>query len=69
MTVRTLTPEQRADYVAHGGNVCPFCGSRDLDADQPECHGDEGYANCQCSSCKTRWTDKWVLAGICEEDQ
>lgn len=52
-------------YMDHAGNICPYCGSRDIsisgvfDAD-----GLHGWQDAVCGNCEKKWTDMYTLVDI-----
>ena len=56
-------PMSDVDYVAHGGNRCPFCGSEEIEGS--EVNIDSGYALQEviCQTCDSMWSDVYKLTG------
>jgi|ERR1039458_7146311 hypothetical protein len=59
-----LTNEQKKQYLANEGVVCPFCQSDDVVSGSVET--DSGYAtqDITCNVCDEEWTDVYTLTGV-----
>lgn len=56
-----LTNEQ---YLAKGGNQCPFCESMDIQSTgKPEFDSDYAARTVKCNDCKKEWNDIYRLTG------
>ena len=51
------------EYVAHKGNVCPFCGSRNIESGQYESGDDWTTCTVTCNDCAKEWHDVYKLIG------
>jgi hypothetical protein len=56
-------PMSDAQYLACGGNRCPFCGSTDLDVDKIDMDGPHGSEKTTCEDCTATWTSAYQLTG------
>lgn len=56
----TFTAEQQAEYVAHNGSACPYCGSNDIEAGSFDGSGQM----VECLTCHKEWQEQWQLTGI-----
>ena len=63
----TPTKIDKRKYLREKGSVCPFCGSRDLDAEDPEVDGPTGSVEVTCGNCQSSWNDVYTLSDISEE--
>lgn len=64
---RLTAPDPFADYVAKGGNECPFCRcGGNLHVGDMTGPTDEGqiFVNVKCLDCDKEWTDEFTLSGI-----
>lgn len=51
-------------YCAEGGNMCPNCGSEDIEAQSgSDFDGDSCSKPVMCNSCHATWDDVYVLSG------
>lgn len=65
MTIR-MTNEQ---YIAKGGNHCPFCESGEISADgMGDFFGTDYSQEVRCDSCGKRWADLYVMYAYVEID-
>jgi hypothetical protein len=54
------------EYVEREGNMCPECGTEDIEAlDILEVDGSHGWQTIKCTddNCGARWVDLWKLEG------
>ena len=58
-----LSPEQKADYLASGGQHCPFCKSEDIAGTDLD-YGQELLQKCECMDCGKHWTDVYRLVAV-----
>lgn len=51
-------------YLDHSGNICPYCGSRDISNDG-DVETDDNYAwrDVICDDCGSTWRDLYTLTG------
>lgn len=56
-------PMSEAQYTAKGGNCCPFCGSRNLEADSIQADGPNVWDNAKCNDCRAIWSSAYSLTG------
>ncbi len=47
--------------------VCPNCGGDNVEWGSPEPEGNVCFRVCECKTCSTEWTERYLLTGI-EED-
>ena len=45
-------------YLNNGKDACPYCGSKDIDADDTHSEGDMVYETMICEDCDFKWTQK-----------
>ena len=54
----------QAEYLKHGGLLCPSCRSGNISAGETfEADTVEGWRNVHCNDCKTMWQDLYKLYG------
>jgi hypothetical protein len=51
------------DYVAHGGNRCPFCGSNDIEGSETNIDDGVAWQEVGCYACDKSWSDIYKLTG------
>lgn len=56
-------PMSEAQYVAHGGNRCPFCGSTNITADGINADGPNTWDDNTCDDCGSTWSSAYSLTG------
>lgn len=56
-------PMSEAQYVACGGNRCPFCGGVDIVAEKISMDGPCGSEDTSCEDCEATWTTAYQLSG------
>lgn len=61
-----LDQEKINEYVRRGGSVCPYCGSRDLEAGSMEADGNYSWCVVDCNHCHAQWHDSYRLVGLIE---
>lgn len=64
-----LTDEAAKEYVAAGGNRCPFCKSTNVTSDSLDADGSTATANCDCLDCGEEWVDTYTLTGVEQSDE
>jgi len=64
-----LTKEQKDQYLAAGGGVCPFCGDSDISGDSVEVEATEAWQNVSCSVCGESWRDVYKLTFVETDDE
>lgn len=52
-----------AEYVAAGGEKCPFCGGADIQGGLDCKEGRHLYIQANCVTCGEIWTDAYTLTG------
>jgi hypothetical protein len=62
-------PMTEAQYLAKKGNCCPFCGSREIEADSIEADGPDAWDNCKCNDCNATWSSAYTLTGFFDEKE
>jgi len=62
-----FTQDQKDFYIEHKGNICPICGSRNID-NVSKCQTDEAIAwqDVECHDCGSIWRDCYKLIDIME---
>lgn len=55
------------EYVAKGGNACPFCGSGHLEGDAIQSEGAKAWQEITCNGCGKVWQDVYQLTGWTDE--
>ena len=50
-----------AEYLKHKGCKCPFCGSKNISAEQMEVDGADAWQHAHCYDCYSDWTDNFKL--------
>ena len=60
-----MTPEQKEDYIAGGGQFCPYCKSISIKKvnDEFDMAGHAHYYMA-CEDCKEEWTDTFTLTDV-----
>lgn len=58
-----LEPMSDAQFVADGGNCCPFCGSRNVETDSIQADGSRAWDETECGDCHAAWTSNYDLTG------
>jgi len=58
-----MTKEQEQKYIKNP-TYCPYCNSRNLDAEVLHLDGNQAYTNVECSNCKKEWTEIYTLTHI-----
>jgi hypothetical protein len=56
-------PDTNAEYVAHGGTQCPFCGSHDITGDEVNIDAGSAWQDVFCNDCAAEWQDTYTLTG------
>lgn len=51
------------EYVAHGGNHCPACGSENLEGGHVSIHAGRAVQEVTCDDCCAEWEDNYKLVG------
>jgi DNA-directed RNA polymerase subunit RPC12/RpoP len=59
-----LTRVRKKQYMDNGGNICPYCGSNDLDCSRFHSDNACAWQNITCSDCKKEWRDVYTLTDI-----
>jgi len=69
--VAILTLIHKREYLANHGTRCPFCKSKEIEADQGE--WGEGYASqpvrCLNPDCEETWNDVYTLTDVDTDDE
>lgn len=42
-------------------DVCPVCGSTDIEGDRPETDSTSAWQNCSCNACGAKWRDEFAF--------
>ena len=62
LELEPLTAEQKAEYPASGGKLCPFCKGSDITTtDPPEVTDDGVTQDIECENCGAEWRDVYTL--------
>ena len=56
-------PMSEDQYVACGGECCPYCGSKDLDVGKIDMDGPHGTEETTCEGCTATWKSAYTLTG------
>jgi transposase-like protein len=60
-----LTPEQKTTYLSFKGLRCPFCGAKNIFANDTEAPIlDTFYQNVECERCHRQWTDTYTFTDV-----
>lgn len=51
------------EYVAKAGNVCPACGSDDIEGGSIDVEGKIAKQEVSCNNCDAEWSDNYMLCG------
>lgn len=52
------------EYVACAGQVCPFCGSSDIEASTLNSEAREAWQTVRCRTCEAEWNDVFTLTSF-----
>ena len=66
VTRRSRMPAFKKAYFASSGDVCPFCGSADIESGVLESDGMVAWAEVECVACKHTWQDVWTMIDMTE---
>lgn len=64
-----MEPMTEQEYAEQGGNVCPYCRSKDVESQervQVDSYG--GTQRVGCEDCGRRWYDTYTLTGFMPEE-
>jgi len=68
MKTETLSEKELSKkYLESGGNYCPFCDSKFIEAGQSEADGNMIFQDVSCPDCEKRWVDQYTLTGFQEQ--
>ena len=59
----TGTDRRKIKYFKDGGHHCPYCNSKEIDAESPECDGEISEVVI-CGDCGRTWTDIYRLQEV-----
>ena len=59
-----LTQEQVNEYVRHGGALCPFCGTANIEGGEVESEHDGAWQSVKCNQCGATWNDVHRLVAV-----
>lgn len=61
-----ITDEAKQKYIASDGNICPYCGSDQVDSEPVHLEGDYfvAYVICLNLDCDKRWKDTYGLVDV-----
>ena len=63
-----LTEKQKKEYLQADGRRCPYCGSKDIDAESFNSGGDQAWQRIDCRDCDKSWHDIYTLTDMEEGD-
>ncbi len=52
------------EYLKQDGNLCPFCGSNDLNCGRIEVDSNYAWQDVRCENCEEDWKDTYTLTGV-----
>ncbi len=52
------------EYIKEGGNVCPVCESKDIEAAKVKADSATAWAGIQCQDCGIEWREFYSLTGF-----
>ena len=58
-----ITPKE---YIEFGSNICPSCGSSDIEGGLVEVDSGGAWQDVSCPTCEATWTDTYALTGYSE---
>ncbi len=53
--------EEQDEYLRNGGNVCPNCGSKDIEGESLQSDCAMVWQKVSCMVCEATWTDQYKL--------
>lgn len=56
--------DRTGQYLADGGNICPYCQSNDLDSGRIEADSTGAWTTVTCNNCLKTWDDVYTLTGV-----
>ncbi len=62
----TLTEKMKREYINNGGNICPYCHSDDITAEDTDYFGGSQSTRVLCNDCERYWFDIYTLTDIQE---
>jgi formate dehydrogenase maturation protein FdhE len=65
--VNRIKPEAAAQYVAQGGVVCPFCGSKHISGGDITIDNGTASQEVDCTVCEETWHDIYTLTSVTTE--
>lgn len=68
MSDEVIEQMTEAEYVAGGGQECPYCRSRDITAGSFDSDLDSAWQAVECLSCEKTWQDVYRLVGYMGEE-
>ena len=64
-TSNLLTEEQQRQYLAHGGNRCPWCAGEEIEGTgQSNSDADWHENEVECKTCGAIWLDIYTISGV-----
>jgi len=51
-------------YLESGGNICPYCGSDDLNTGNVQTDSGIAWQDVECDGCGSEWRDLYTLTGV-----
>ena len=64
VAIQGLTQEQVNEYVRHGGALCPFCGTANIEGGEVESEHDGAWQSVKCNQCGATWNDVHRLVAV-----
>lgn len=62
--MKALTIVQKEQYLKSGGQLCPRCGSSNIEVHDHDYNQDNYYEFAYCWDCKAYWTDTYKLVDV-----
>jgi formate dehydrogenase maturation protein FdhE len=62
-------PYSQEEYLARGGNQCPYCGSPHIEAGVMDAEGTDVYCEVSCHTCERSWTDFYSLVRYIPDEE
>lgn len=60
-----MTEEQKASYLnAAKPNLCPCCGSDEIEGGTVSIQGKKAVQECSCMTCESQWEDTYSLTDV-----
>lgn len=60
-----ITAKQKASYLnASKPNLCPSCGSDEIEGGSVSIEGKKAIQECSCLNCESQWKDTYSLSDV-----